>query len=135
VAFVHLRSEDGGLVLRVEISDLYARMIALVGFFAPTHLEKKPHHAAMLTSKLVLMLEDAFFDQQAAYSAWVSHKTKWPTSPVHLVIGGLEPFHGQDRLGAGCGGDGGAGAWPGGGGGGGGFGSGSGGEGGGGCAF
>src|SRR5919197_3125665 len=112
-------SQGGGLVFEAAVPELYAKMIALLGWAATVHIAECPGDARVLLGRTVLTIEDSLQENPSCHAAWTALCSSGSDLPMEVQITGLAGRAGDSGA-VETGGGGGSAAWPGGGGGGGG---------------
>ena len=113
-------SRASHLIFESSISELYAKIIALLGWAVALHTAEVPADAPVLMGRIMLTIEDSLQENAAWHAAWMDLCAKRGATPIEVEVTGLSARPGGNAADAEVGGGGGTGAWPGGGGGGGG---------------
>jgi hypothetical protein len=121
VTFALRVSRDGIEAFGAEISELYAKSIALLGLAIRLQLSRRPADGPVLIGRLMMTIEDALQGCLTLHSDWLAMCLDPTIECLQVEVLGLSgEIAGHQVTPVGVGGPGGRAAWPGGGGGGGG---------------
>jgi hypothetical protein len=112
-------SRDGDLIFVAPITEMYAKIIALLGWAIPRRLSTFPQDAPILMGRMILTIEDAIQETEL-HSIWIALCAECGVAPIDVEVLGLSASAGKCFAHLDVGGGGGDGGWPAGGGGGGG---------------
>lgn len=100
-------SRASHLIFESSISELYAKIIALLGWAVALHTAEVPADAPVLMGRIMLTIEDSLQENAAWHAAWMDLCAKRGATPIEVEVTGLSARPGGNAADAEVGGGGG----------------------------